>query len=110
MFYDRGVQIDELIGSFLGHKGNCSGICSACYFGKSTDPESEAVPRREFRLFLFAPFSWRVESHTRFSRYTFLAKGCCYGEVVFGGENTHFCQGRARTDHAAGVAAALSVS
>lgn len=44
---DRALQIDELIGSFLGHKGNRSGICSACYFGKSTDPESEASPRRE---------------------------------------------------------------
>lgn len=48
---DRGVQIDELMGSFLGHKGNRCGICSACYFGKSTDPESEAIPRRELWLF-----------------------------------------------------------
>lgn len=51
---DRGVQIDELIGPFLGHKGgNRCGICSPCYLGKSTDPESEAVPRRELCRFLF---------------------------------------------------------
>lgn len=45
------MQIDELIGSFLGHKGRRCGVCSACYFGKSTDPESEAIPRRELWLF-----------------------------------------------------------
>lgn len=56
---DRGVQIDELIGSFLGHKENRCGICSPCYFGKSTDPESEANPHRELWLVLLL-FSWRV--------------------------------------------------